>query len=167
MRLHPHRVRFCLISLWAVILTPLLAWGFSPATAAAQEDNGFEPSGHGIRIVLVPEKNAFVLRSQFKPVVDFIAQKFGKTMYLEVAPDYQTAVQALVDHEAEIGFLGSSTYLLARKKGGVEPLVRPVWPERKNICRSYIFVRKEDGRNASRSCGQEVPLRLHLRLLPL
>jgi len=98
-----------------------------------------------MRIVLVPEKNAFVLRSQFKPVANFLAQKTGRMMYLEVASDYEAAVQAFVDQEADIGFLGGNSYLLAKERAGVEPLMRPVWPVQKSICRSYIFVREADG----------------------
>jgi len=119
---------------------------FTPPVACAQDGSAFRPaSRNNVRIVLVPEKNAFVLRSQFKPLADFLAQKTGRMMYLEVASDYEAAVQAFVDHEADIGFLGGNSYLLARERAEVEPLMRPVWPAQKSICRSYIFVREADG----------------------
>lgn len=102
----------------------------------------FAKEEQGLRLVIVPVKNAFILREQFKPVTDFLSQKIGRNIYLEVAPDYMSAVNALVDKEADAAFLGSYSYLLAHQRAGVEPLARPVWPENKNVCRSYIIARK-------------------------
>jgi len=122
---------------------------FCPATSShsAERVVAVPPTSEALRLVIVPEKNAFILRSQYKPVIDFISQKIGKNIYLEVSTDYFSAVQSFEKGGADAGFLGSYTYLLARERAKVEPLVRPQWPEKKNICRSYIISRKADGIN--------------------
>lgn len=130
--------------LWCFIFCLLLSssWVF----ASAQEEGGnnadYTPAAQGLRVVIVPEKNAFILREQYKPVVDFLARKIGSNIFLEVTPDYISAVHALVEKEADAAFLGSYSYLLARQQAAVEPLVRPAWPMAKNVCRSYIIARK-------------------------
>ena len=126
----------------------LCLWLFSPPCVYAGPQ--IESQGaidhaeevQGLRLIIVPEKNAFILREQYKTVVDFLSRKIGSNIYLEVAPDYKSAVSALVNKDVDAAFLGSYTYLLARQQAQVEPLVRPVWPESKNICRSYIIARK-------------------------
>lgn len=130
---------WCSLVLCFVLVSP----SFS---ARAQVENGGEPvstsAAQPLRLVIVPEKNAYILREQYKPVVDFLSRKIGRNIYLEVSPDYISAVHALVDQGADAAFLSSYCYLLARQKAAVEPLVRPVWPPSKNVCRSYIIARK-------------------------
>jgi phosphonate transport system substrate-binding protein len=127
----------------------LILWFFgrAPDIHSAERVRVVPPASEALRLVIVPEKNAFILRSQYKPVIDFISQKIGKNIYLEVSTDYLSAVQSFEKGDADAGFLGSYSYLLARERAKVEPLVRPLWPEKKNICRSYIISRKADGIN--------------------
>ncbi|MEJ2691116.1 MAG: phosphate/phosphite/phosphonate ABC transporter substrate-binding protein [Deltaproteobacteria bacterium] len=127
----------CLVLCFGVLFSCVFAW----AQKGIEDEKELAPKTQGLRLVIVPEKNAFILREQYKPVVDFLARKIGRNIYLEVSPDYISAVHALVDQEADAAFLSSYSYLLARQQAAVEPLVRPLWPVAKNVCRSYILTR--------------------------
>jgi len=100
----------------------------------------------GLRVVLVPERNAFELRSQFKNITDFLAEKLERNLYLEVLPAYTDVVAAFSGHRrADAAFLGSYAYVQARRAVAVEPLVRPVWSSGRASCRSYIIARRDSG----------------------
>lgn len=102
-------------------------------------------SGSALRVVLIPERNAYEQRCQFINITNFLAEKLGQNVYLEVLPDYQSAINDLVEGRADIGFLGGLSYLEARRRGGVVSLVRPIWTSGESTCRAYVITRRESG----------------------
>ncbi|MEW6427590.1 MAG: phosphate/phosphite/phosphonate ABC transporter substrate-binding protein [Thermodesulfobacteriota bacterium] len=98
-----------------------------------------------LRVVLIPERNAYEQRSQFSHITNFLSEKLGQNVYLEVMPDYEAAMASLASGQADIGFLGGLSYLEARDRGNVVALVRPIWTSGEATCRAYVVARRDSG----------------------
>lgn len=121
-----------------MLLTPLL-----PVRSVAA-DSVPGSSGSSLSLILVPERNVFELRSKYKHITNFLADKLGVPVAVQVADTYSEAATLLAGGKVDAGFLGSLSYVNARRLASVEPLVRPVSLDERSVCRSYIFTRKED-----------------------
>ncbi len=98
-----------------------------------------------LRLVVAPERNAFDLQRQYRPVVAFLAAATGLDVFLDVLPDYTSAGDMLADRRADGGFIGGYAYLEARRQGVAEPLARPVWRSGRASCRGCLVVRRDSG----------------------
>ncbi len=98
-----------------------------------------------LRLVVAPERNAFDLQRQYRPIVDFLAATTGLAVFLDVLPDYTSAADLFAARQADGGFIGGYAYLAARRRGVAEPLARPVWRSGRAACRGCIVVRRDSG----------------------
>jgi phosphonate transport system substrate-binding protein len=62
---------------------------------------------------------------------------------VEIMANYGDISEAFIEGKADAGFFGSFSYVLTHSKAGIEPLVRPVWPNNNSTYRGYVFVRKD------------------------
>ncbi|OGQ95866.1 MAG: hypothetical protein A2521_01815 [Deltaproteobacteria bacterium RIFOXYD12_FULL_57_12] len=99
----------------------------------------------GLNIVLVPEKNIFEQRKQYKYLTDYLAKKLGVAVHLDIMPNYGKISDAFIEGQADAGFFGSFSYVLTQAKAGIEPIARPVWSNGKSTYCGYLFVRKDSG----------------------
>lgn len=106
-------------------------------------ENELQPDDKTLRLVLVPEKNVFEQRRRYKYLTDYLASKMQMNFTIEIMPNYGDIRDAFLEGAADAGFFGSFSYILTRAKAGIEPIVRPVWPDNISTYRGYIFARKD------------------------
>jgi phosphonate transport system substrate-binding protein len=115
-----------------------------PSNESLAEEKQLQPDDEKtLRFVLVPEKNIFEQRRRYKYITDYLSQKMDMNFIVEIMDNYGDISEAFIEGKADAGFFGSFSYVLTRSKAGIEPLVRPVWPNNNSTYRGYVFVRKD------------------------
>ncbi|KPK00646.1 MAG: hypothetical protein AMJ60_00455 [Desulfobacterales bacterium SG8_35] len=104
-----------------------------------------DPAERTLRLLLVPEKNIFEQRRQYKYITDYLSRKMGINVIVEIMAHYGDISVAFQTGKADAGFFGSFSYVLTHAKAGIEPVARPVWLDGSSTYRGYIFVRKDSG----------------------
>lgn len=106
--------------LFCVLLClPLLACG-----AVAQPTSGENPGT--LRVGLVPNRNPETVRAQYEPFRAYLQRRLGRSVELFVATDYAGTVEALLNNRLDIAYLGGLTYVQARSRGAVHPMVTEI-----------------------------------------
>jgi len=87
-----------------------------PLSAAAADD---------LRVAFIPEAGASPDQIAAKqPLIDMIAKATGRNVKLFVTTSYAATVEAIGNDGVDIAYLGGLTYVKAREKYGVKPLVQ-------------------------------------------
>ncbi len=115
-----------------------------PSNASFAGEKQLQPDDEKtLRLVLVPEKNVFEQRKRYKYITDYLSTKMDMNFIVEIMANYGDISEAFIEGKADAGFFGSFSYVLTHSKAGIEPLVRPVWPNNNSTYRGYVFVRKD------------------------
>ena len=86
---------------------------------------GAPSGGDGpLRVGLIPNENPEEVEAQYEPLGDYL----GKEVELFVPTDYSAVVEAMVSGELDLAYFGGLTYVQARERAGVHPLVAEVNP---------------------------------------
>ena len=112
-------------------------------TAADTPLNDIETEG--LHVVLVPEKSVFEQRRQYRYLTEYLSEKLGMPVLVDIMSNYGQICDAFLEGHADAGFFGSFSYVLTHAKTEIEPIVRPVWLDGNSTYRSYIFTRKDSG----------------------
>ncbi|GBE39610.1 MAG TPA: phosphate/phosphite/phosphonate ABC transporter substrate-binding protein [Nitrospirae bacterium] len=96
-------------------------------------------------IVLIPEKNVFDQRNQYKHITNYLSKKLDLDVQAEILPSYGDICRAFLRGEADAGFFGGFSYIMTRNKVAIEPVARPVWLDNSSTYSGYIFVRRDSG----------------------
>ncbi|HWP34678.1 MAG TPA: phosphate/phosphite/phosphonate ABC transporter substrate-binding protein [Thermodesulfobacteriota bacterium] len=120
----------------ALALAATLAAGGGPAAAAG----GVRP----LELALTPQENPEKLETNGRVLARYLEGALGRPVVVRVADDYAAVVEALRTQTADVAFLPSLPYALARELGGARILVVE---ERRGRTYYYsrIFVRKGSG----------------------
>jgi phosphonate transport system substrate-binding protein len=115
-----------------------------PSNESLAEEKQLQPDDEKtLRFVLVPEKNIFEQRRRYKYITDYLTEKMDMNFIVEIMANYGDISEAFIEGKADAGFFGSFSYVLTHSKAGIEPLVRPVWPNNNSTYRGYVFVRQD------------------------
>lgn len=93
---------------------------------------------------IVPVENAVKMNKAFAPLCHFLADMLGRKLYVRLGHDYANAIADLGNGRALISYQTPSTYIEAREKYGVEPLVVPLAKGSPHY-HSAIVVRADSG----------------------
>lgn len=77
-----------------------------------------------LRIGMIPDANPSRLVRESEPLVAYLEQQTGAKVNLTVPLNYAAVVEALVAGKLDFAYLGGFTYVQARKRAGVVPLVQ-------------------------------------------
>jgi phosphonate transport system substrate-binding protein len=103
-------------------------------------------NAEGLHIALEPEINVFEQRRRYSYITDYLSEKLGITVHVDIMSNYGQINDAFLKGSADIGFFGSFSYVLAHAQAEIEPIARPVYSaDNSSMHRSYIFVRKDSG----------------------
>lgn len=97
-----------------------------------------------LRWGLIPADDAASMLRQYQPVVDYLAQKLGMEVTLQVTSDYTAAVEAMRYKHIDVAWFGPFTYVLAADEAGAEPLVVGVRRDSGLSTYKTVFVTKAD-----------------------
>lgn len=95
-----------------------------------------------LTIALIPEKNESEQLRRYRYISSYLADKLGIRIRLDLVP-YGQITENLTNGKAQAGFFGSFGYVIAHKKIGIIPLVRPVWLNGTSTYAGYLVVRKD------------------------
>lgn len=80
-----------------------------------------------INMVLIPWQVSAEQEEILQPLAEYLTQKIQRPFKFQIAPDYKTAVDSLVEGKVELAYLSTSTYIEARLRDPhVEPLAAPI-----------------------------------------
>ena len=96
-----------------------------------------------LRLLLIPETNSFEQRRRYTFIANYLSEKMEMDVTVDIATNYGEISDAFKNGEADAGFFGSFSYVLAHATAGVEIIARPVWLDGSSTYRGYIFARKD------------------------
>ena len=80
-----------------------------------------------IMVAVIPWQNSQQQSEKLQLLADYLEQETGHKFDFEVAKDYQTAVDLLVDNKVQMAYLAASTYVEAKERNPeLEPIVAPI-----------------------------------------
>ena len=135
-----HRVNRWLLLLAFIVPALIFAAGEAACLAG---DQGPDDAEKILRVVLVPEKNTFEQLRLYKYITNYLSEKMGMGVSLEMMANYGEICDAFKEGRADAGFFGSFSYVLTQAQTDIELLARPVWLDGSSSYRGYIFVRKD------------------------
>jgi phosphonate transport system substrate-binding protein len=107
------------------------------------------PPPQTVRIGLIPEQNIFSQKKRYEPLANYLSEKVGATIELNVLSRYGNIIENFVSNELDGAFFGSFTGALAHRKLGVEALARPEWLDGTSTYHGLLFVRNDSGIDGS------------------
>ena len=112
---------------WAECTTSKLAETQHLKNSVQSETGPREEEPATLNMVLIPWQVSAEQEEKLKPLADYLTQKLQRPFKFQIAPDYKTAVDLLVEEKVELAYLSTSTYIEARLRDpNVEPLAAPI-----------------------------------------
>lgn len=80
-----------------------------------------------LNVAVIPWQSPEEQEAKLQPLADYLGQKMNRSVSFQVAKDYATAVDLLVEEKAEMAYLAALTYIKAHERNAsIEPLVLPI-----------------------------------------
>ena len=81
-----------------------------------------------LRVGLVPNQNPAEVEAQYEPLGEYLSEALGREVELTVPTSYNAVVEAMASDELDLAYFGGLTYVQARERTDVEPLVTEINP---------------------------------------
>ena len=127
-------VRSLLVTLLALALVAGACGNESESGEASRESAKGAPTT--LRIGLVPNVAPEEQRTKYEPFARYLRERLGVKVELTVATNYAGTVRALEAGQLDLAYLGGLTYVQARERTKIEPLVTEV--DRETGQREYL-----------------------------
>lgn len=98
------------------------------ALAAILAGCGSASSQETLRVGLIPNQNPEEVEARYQPLEDYLSEEIGREVVVSVPATYNAVVEALVSGELDLAYFGGLTYVQARQRADVTPLVTEVNP---------------------------------------
>ena len=89
---------------------------------------GGSSSDETLRVGLIPNQNPEEVEAQYQPLEDYLSEEIGRDVTVSVPATYNAVVETLVSGELDMAYFGGLTYVQARQRADVTPLVTEVNP---------------------------------------
>ena len=121
----------------AVLLAMLLVVAAGCGGASGEASGAQEP----LRVGLVPNQNPEKVEAEYAPLGDYLSEELGTEVELSVPASYNAVVEAMASGELDLAYFGGLTYVQARERAAVHPLVAEINPRTHDTTyRSVIIV---------------------------
>ncbi|GAC1343731.1 MAG: putative selenate ABC transporter substrate-binding protein [Myxococcales bacterium] len=77
-----------------------------------------------LRVSMIPTTDPGKAERESQPLVDYLGKAVGRPIALTVPTNYAAVVEALVNDQVDVAYLGGFTYVQASSRAGVVPLVQ-------------------------------------------
>ncbi|MBD1865553.1 MULTISPECIES: phosphate/phosphite/phosphonate ABC transporter substrate-binding protein [Trichocoleus] len=78
-------------------------------------------------VAVIPWQSPEEQEAKLQPLADYLEQKMNRSVNFQVAKDYATAVDLLVEDKVEMAYLAALTYIKSHERNAsIEPLVLPI-----------------------------------------
>ena len=98
------------------------------ALAVALASCGGGASDETLRVGLIPNQNPEEVEAEYQPLEGYLSEEIGRDVEVSVPATYNAVVEALVSGELDMAYFGGLTYVQARQRADVSPLVTEVNP---------------------------------------
>ncbi len=109
----------------AVLLVALVGCG-GGSSGEGQAPAEEEPEV--LRVGVVPNQNPESVEANYEPFSEYLSEQIGREVELTVPVSYGAVVEAMVNDELDLAYFGGLTYVQARERGDVVPLVTEINP---------------------------------------
>jgi phosphonate transport system substrate-binding protein len=93
--------------------------------AACSDRGGKAPApANTLRVSMIPSTDPAKSLRESQPLVDYVGKTVGRTVSLTIPTNYAAVVEALVNDQVDIAYLGGFTYVQASARTNVVPLVQ-------------------------------------------
>lgn len=124
-----------------VLLLALAGCGGSGGSGGGEQGSG-DPDP--LRVGLIPNQSPESVEANYEPFGDYLSEQLGREVELTVPTGYDAVVEAMVNDELDLAYLGGLSYAQARNRGEVTPLVTEINPRTGDTTyRSVIIVPAE------------------------
>ncbi len=127
----------------SVVVLLLALAGCGGGGGSGGSDGGGQESGDPdpLRVGLIPNQNPESVEANYEPFGDYLSEQLGQEVELTVPTSYSAVVEAMVNDELDLAYFGGLTYVQARNRGEVTPLVTEINPRTGDTTyRSVIIV---------------------------
>ena len=76
---------------------------------------------------------------QYQPLMDYLTKNTPYDFKLKLNRDYRNIIEYLSNKEVQLALLGGSTYVFAKNKVGIVPILKPLGPDGSPFYRSVII----------------------------
>ena len=136
------------IGSWALVLASaalLASCGREPSQEPAPRLSAPAPSGPGITIALLPERNVFDQKKRYQPLEEHLSATLQQPVTFKLLDNYQLIFSEILERRVDGAFFGSMNGAIAQLKGGVEILARPVELSGVSTYSGLIFTKAAGG----------------------
>jgi len=81
-----------------------------------------------LRVGVVPNQNPESVEAQYEPFGDYLSEQLGRDLELMVPTSYSAVVEAMVNNKLDLAYYGGLSYVQARNRADVAPLVTEINP---------------------------------------
>jgi len=81
-----------------------------------------------LRVGVVPNQNPEKVEAEYEPFGHYLSEQLGRDVELTVPTSYNAVVEAMINDELDLAYFGGLTYVQARNRGEVTPLVTEINP---------------------------------------
>ncbi|MBI5894347.1 MAG: phosphate/phosphite/phosphonate ABC transporter substrate-binding protein [Deltaproteobacteria bacterium] len=92
---------------------------------------------------LIPLYTPHLMYEKFQPLMDYLSSNTPYRFKMRLAKDYNEIISLLKGGSINIALIGGVSYIAARDKVDLVPILKPVNPQGKPFYRSIIVVRKD------------------------
>ncbi len=125
-----------------VLLVVLVGCGGGGSAGGGGGEESADPEV--LRVGLIPNQNPESVEANYEPFGEYLSDQLGREVELTVPVSYGAVVEAMVNDELDLAYYGGLTYVQARNRGDVVPLVTEINPETGDTTyRSVIIVPAE------------------------
>jgi phosphonate transport system substrate-binding protein len=107
---------------YAAMLLLLAGCGGGGSQGGSSEDP------EALRVGLVPNQNPEKVEAEYTPLGDYLSEQLGREVELFVPTSYNAVVEAMANDELDLAYFGGLTYVQARERANVSPLVTEINP---------------------------------------
>jgi len=90
---------------------------------------GADASPATLRVGLVPNQEPDEVKAEYAPLAEYMERRLGMEVELVVPTGYPAVVEAMANDELDLALFGGLTYVQARQRAQVTPLVTDINPE--------------------------------------
>jgi phosphonate transport system substrate-binding protein len=114
--------RFVMLS--AALLLVLALAGCGSGGGSEQGSSDPDP----LRVGVVPNQNPESVEANYEPFGEYLSEQLGREVELTVPTSYNAVVEAMVNDQLDLAYFGGLSYVQARNRASVTPLVTEINP---------------------------------------
>ena len=93
------------------------------------EPKGAAAEGEPLRVALIPNQDPAKVKAEYQPLAEYLSERLGMEVELDVPTGYPAVVEAMANDRIDLALFGGLTYVQARERAKVTPLVTDVTAE--------------------------------------